>query len=620
MLTGGYFCISGGGTPGGLYGCDLWISVEILYLAKLCISPKHCTVVCAEFRDLLVAIRAPFFAVDVLVSHALNSKHPLSDREACWKRRRQIVNSRHDPSVPLIGLFDANARVGGVTSAHVGGWKAQLQDDSGALLHSFLTDYQLALPSTFQSTSSGTRSCTWYSDKGAGSRGDYILVPLGLLQGATKARVLEDFEMNNKKQDHFGVGLRLVAPDTEGEVYKSRRAFVADIAKLGDAVADADFCRMVEPLQYFPWRVHAQDQAIISQVVIMNALAAAFPKSPPRPRREFVSDTAWGIMVARKESRAVINKAHLRISETSASVIVCAWRLEARKRPKCSITWYGRSLNLAIRSCNKVLSSFERPVFLAAIHLSRSLYPLRCCLRADLRAFKEKLAIKAGVADREHDHATLFQVTKCFKAKARAPIPAIQLADGTLAKTPLQARRRWQEHFCDMLHARVTRLDQLAKSNVASQHATFAQMMCVEFSLDNAPNFFQLVDLCRSVTRNKSFGEDNIPGDVLAHFPRLISQIFISLMLKSALRIEEPIQWKGGPMVEFLKGKSKLASFKTQDFRGVLVSSSIGKRWHKHLRSKLVPWVEEYALESQCGGIAHRGVDFAAQHVRALLE
>ena len=69
-------------------------------------------------------------------------------------------------------------------------------------------------------------------------------------------------------------------------------------------------------------------------------------------------------------------------------------------------------------------------------------------------------------------------------------------------------------------------------------------------------------------------------------------------------------------MVELLKAKTRPQSVECPYYRGVLVSSSTGKRWHKHMREALVPSVAAAASGTQCGGIAGRGTDVAALTVR----
>ena len=51
---------------------------------------------------------------------------------------------------PLLLLVDANARLGSVVSAAVGGEGAETQCNSGFYLHQFLVDHELFVPSTMR--------------------------------------------------------------------------------------------------------------------------------------------------------------------------------------------------------------------------------------------------------------------------------------------------------------------------------------------------------------------------------------------------------------------------------------------------------------------------------------
>ncbi len=56
-------------------------------------------------------------------------------------------------------------------------------------------------------------------------------------------------------------------------------------------------------------------------------------------------------------------------------------------------------------------------------------------------------------------------------------------------------------------------------------------------------------------------------------------------MLKISLRIEEPLKWKGGELIEIYKNRGNPAQCKSH--RGVLVSNVVGKTYHSHLRDNI---------------------------------
>ena len=87
---------------------------------------------------LLVAVRSPAFALDVMVLHAPIESAPAEDRDAWWARARQAAARRPQQRVALVVLVDGNARLGSVLSEAVGGCGADDENCNGAALHEFM--------------------------------------------------------------------------------------------------------------------------------------------------------------------------------------------------------------------------------------------------------------------------------------------------------------------------------------------------------------------------------------------------------------------------------------------------------------------------------------------------
>eukprot|EP00969_Alexandrium_andersonii_P281203 12432366-Alexandrium_andersonii.AAC.1 len=64
------------------------------------------------------------------------------------------------------------------------------------------------------------------------------------------------------------------------------------------------------------------------------------------------------------------------------------------------------------------------------------------------------------------------------------------------------------------------------------------------------------------MARNKAHGEDGIFNEVYLHAPRRMSMLLVPLLLKSIVRLQEPLQWKGGSLVELYKGSGSHAQLK----------------------------------------------------------
>ena len=117
-----------------------------------------------------------------------------------------------------------------------------------------------------------------------------------------------------------------------------------------------------------------------------------------------------------------------------------------------------------------------------------------------------------------------------YRSRDPPPLPAVELANGSLAATAEEAKARWLEHF--------------------------------------------------------SYGQDGIPGEVAHYCAAELSKALFQLHLKSIFRLCEPVQHKGG--VLHCVWKKKGPKQQCTSYRGILVSSVIGKSLHKLLRQNEV--------------------------------
>mgnify|MGYP003327204715 CR=1 FL=1 len=112
----------------------------------------------------------------------------------------------------------------------------------------------------------------------------------------------------------------------------------------------------------------------------------------------------------------------------------------------------------------------------------------------------------------------------------------------------------------------------------------------------------------KKVKLGRGFGEDVIPGEVYHYVPKQLARVFLPVMMKAALRVEEPLAWRGGTMRELLKSNGKASQCAA--YRAILVSDEAGKSFHRHERQQLLEPMAEFAVETQLGGMPNMGADF----------
>ena len=255
-----------------------------------------------------------------------------------------------------------------------------------------------------------------------------------------------------------------------------------------------------------------------------------------------------------------------------------------------------------------------------AIHmLIASQAPARLAAGKDRKAYLEQVAEAAAKAEEVHDTAALFQCARRLMPFKPRPPPAIRLEDGSLAKSPEDHRHRWQGYFTKLLCGKVVEADGFVMEQARRQMERSGNWAGLEESLKYLPTPAELAHDLALAKVGKAAGIDGLMAEVYRLAPRAFADLFGAVVFKTAAFGQHPIQWKGGALQEIFKGGQR-SGLECSNHRGVLISDVVGKRVHKATRSHLQPYLENYATDSMCGGLAKRGTDFAAHMVRLFLQ
>ena len=127
---------------------------------------------------------------------------PPEERSNFWSSMSLSLGSRSNPRrFPLFVLIDANAALGSVQSAAVGGCDPGRECENGAEFHKILRQQRLFLPSTFSMFQRG-ESHTLQLPTGSWVRRDYVAVPAPMKDGVKKAYVDQEFLLATLREDH----------------------------------------------------------------------------------------------------------------------------------------------------------------------------------------------------------------------------------------------------------------------------------------------------------------------------------------------------------------------------------------------------------------------------------
>ena len=152
---------------------------------------------------------------------------------------------------------------------------------------------------------------------------------------------------------------------------------------------------------------------------------------------------------------------------------------------------------------------------------------------------------------------------------------------------------RWMEAGCLVS---MQRFEQLV-SDFRVNHDVTIDLSLIPYFLDVELQF-------RKVRCGAAAGLDGLPPELFKAAPQVMARMFHPPMVKAALRIAQPIQWRGGILFEAFKhnGPPSLAD----NYRSLFVSSIPGKCYRCILRDKAAGVIENTLGTLRCGGRKRR--------------
>ena len=121
------------------------------------------------------------------------------------------------------------------------------------------------------------------------------------------------------------------------------------------------------------------------------------------------------------------------------------------------------------------------------------------------------------------------------------------------------------------------------------------QTVLGERSLEQVPDLLQLEGAFRRIKKGKAAGTDELRSDICSIAPGALAAKFHSLLQKMYLQLAEPLQCKGGILIHSFKGGNPK---RVEDFRGLLLSSHLGKAMRRTFRQSLLPFYLQEASDS----------------------
>ncbi len=129
------------------------------------------------------------------------------------------------------------------------------------------------------------------------------------------------------------------------------------------------------------------------------------------------------------------------------------------------------------------------------------------------------------------------------------------------------------------------------------------------------PTATQLACVFADLKKGRACGPDVIPAELLSAVPVEAAALFQFIFQRLVEERAEPRSWCGGTLVPIPQSRGG----KRLDVKAVrpgVVADASAKAWHLWVRCMLLQKVEAFTSDSQHGGLAGEGMDFAAHSLR----
>ena len=462
-----------------------------------------------------------------------------------------------------------------------------------------LHEQDLWVPATFPGIHTGPHE-TWAAPgQSACARLDYVSVPASWVAEPGSARVRHDVDPGHRSVDHFAVSVAIwVRPLSRDKSMHRGRQY--DRKAMSTEEGRAKLCDICEAIPLQPWELDADTHYHNVQEFIVSRLAEAFPPGRRKRVESVISDATWVIKDHRLWLRRQTAAQRRRVKQQELLASFRAWQ---------------KHRDITVSRCVVMAWTCAEACQAASFvqQLRRSRMELRQAIRKDRRDFVERLARETAESSAKEVLCRMRPLLRCAGRKrgGNRALPATQLEDGTLAVDEVQALDRWVHHF-----ASIEGGERVSPAVLVGDRQ--ARLKCarepVEIHLGEVPTRICLERACHNVACGKAMGPDAVPGELMRHASRSISKPMYQLMLKLALRGDEPTIFKGGIVYAAWKGRGAQAV--CANHRGLLVSSVVGKTIHAAIRRKLIPVLGNMASPLQVGGLPRFPVAYAAHAAR----
>ena len=614
LSDGNFIMLNVAANSAGQYGCALWINKQYVYAVagdtKYRITADQVTITSYSERHLQAFLETPCLRLLVLVAHgprARKSQDP--DVQSFWQARTRDILQRPQGADFLL-LADANAHVGSIETDSIGQVGAESENWEGECFHSFLCDCAGFLPST--SDVHEGQPWTWSApgDDPVKHRLDYIALPQTWRPFINQSRVWSDFEALQARQDHLPVlaciSFSKAAPAYHADKF-ARRACRPQVAP--SLEARTAFCYHLANHSAPTWSVDVDVHYKDCVQGLRDAAEELCEPGAPCPRQPYLQADSLALVQRRRMLRHWLHAVEAEDVRRRLMIFFAAWIHFAS----------GSVFSDAARTrAEEWLRNMDYCIATIVELIRESSTAIRAAVRRDRNAYLESLVKEVTQHDMRHPKQLYAAVRRAFPAarssrrSAFQPLPAVLMADGSMAQTQAARASRWIEFFGEQEAGKKVdaREYQLAFSEPDIPIRTPEQ----PFSVASLPALQELEQQLLRAKYGKACGPDGLTAEVFRLSVPHVSKRLFPICLKASLGLREPSEWRGGSLHCLAKRAS--AALECAGYRSILMASTAGKAHHRILRDKLMPHFQSARSPLQFGQVPGVSVEGVAHIVR----
>ena len=575
QVTGAKYLAFHSSAAHGKGGCAIWCRRRV---GNATLGPKDVAVLASSPEFLFVRVSLNGTSLLLGTGHGPHSDNALHEVEQWWKDFQCALRSLwRQEDLVVLGL-DANAQTGSVTSQAIGPHAQQEENGPGEVFRTFLESQGLWAPSTF---SSATGEClavdeaayTWTSPLGFRHRLDYVVVSDTFCN--VHNACTDDGLSFDTAPDHraavvtlsIAVPGRRATPTFQRLQQRNASQVRTEICKLSSSLAQAT---------QIPWGVNVHQH-----VAKLNAqVRSACPRTGPQRRqlKPFLSQSTFELMRSLTSKQATLKGLDEACNKFQLGPFFAAWSGRAHTR---------------LRKCR-----FARARAVLQVRALQA--TLRLHLRQDKRRYLCDMADKFAHAVTERDQKALYAALQCLrptaskgKSKPWGSLQVLLRPDGAPTADFADRQQLFRDTFAKQEGGwQVT----------AGEYCTTVAVPPTpqaKFDLTDLPTLFQLEDAIHEMADNKAPGPSGIGAGFWKAHPGKAARALLPIVLKSHVRLTEPIQHRGTLVVSLFKQAGSACD--PGNYRSIALMDPTAKLAHKLLRPGLIQHLDTLAGPLQQG-------------------